>query len=114
MISLELQQVLMKKALCRTLVDAALADPEVIPPSTMELPAQGAVIPTQDLVNDALGHRPELAEARINLSNTEIGNKAVRSSLLPSLDLFAYYQGTGLGGAINPTYLCKIDPTQCT
>src|ERR1700686_4817259 len=112
--NLELQQLLMKNALSRTLVDPALADAEVIPTSTMELPAQEAVIPTQDLVNDALGHRPELAEARINLSNTEISNKAVRSSLLPSLDLFAYYQGTGLGGAINPTYLCKIDPTQCT
>jgi outer membrane protein len=112
--NLELQQLLMKNALSRTLVDPALADAEVIPTSTMELPAQEAVIPTQDLVNDALGHRPELAEARINLSNTEISNKAVRSSLLPSLDLFAYYQGTGLGGAINPTYLCKVDPTKCT
>jgi outer membrane protein len=112
--NLQLQQLLMKNALSRTLVDPVLADAEVIPTSTMELPAQEAVIPTQDLVNDALGHRPELAEARINLSNTEISNKAVRSSLLPSLDLFAYYQGTGLGGAINPTYLCKIDPTQCT
>jgi len=112
--NLELEQLLMKNALSRTLVDPVLADAEVIPTSTMELPAQEAVIPTQDLVNDALGHRPELAEARINLSNTEISNKAVRSSLLPSLDLFAYYQGTGLGGAINPKYLCKIDPTQCT
>ena len=61
--NLQLQQFLMKNALSRTLVDPALADAEVIPTSTMELPAQEAVIPTQDLVNDALGHRPELAEA---------------------------------------------------
>jgi outer membrane protein len=112
--NLELQQLLMKNALSRTLVDPALADAEVIPTSTMELPAQEAVIPTQDLVNDALGHRPELAEARINLSNTDISNKAIRSSLLPSLDLFAYYQGTGLGGALNPNYLCITQPLQCT
>jgi len=112
--NLELQQLLMKNALSRTLVDPALADAEVIPTSTMELPAQEPVIPTQDLVNDALGHRPELAEARINLSNTDISNKAIRSSLLPSLDLFAYYQGTGLGGALNPNYLCITQPLQCT
>jgi outer membrane protein len=112
--NLELQQLLMKNALSRTLVDPALADAEVIPTSTMELPAQEAVIPTQDLVNDALGHRPELAEARINLSNTDISNKAIRSSLLPSLDLFAYYQGAGLGGALNPNYLCITQPLQCT
>jgi outer membrane protein len=104
--NLELQQLLMKNALSRTLVDPALADAEVIPTSTMELPAQEAVIPTQDLVNDALGHRPELAEARINLSNTGISNKAIRSSLLPTVDLFAYYGGAGLGGSQNPSNLC--------
>jgi len=60
--NLQLQQLLMKNALSRSLVDQVLADAEVIPTSTMELPAQEAVIPTQDLVNDALSHRPELAE----------------------------------------------------
>lgn len=104
--NLQLQQLLMKNALSRTLVDPALADAEVIPTSIMELPAQEAVVPTQDLVNDALGHRPELAEARINLSNTEISNKAVRSALLPTVDLFAYYGGSGLGGSANPQYVC--------
>ena len=112
--NLQLQQLLMKNALSRTLVDPALADAEVIPTSTMEFPAQEPVVPIQDLVNDALAHRPELAESRINLSNTGISNRAIRSALLPSLDLFAYYQGTGLGGALNPAYLCTVDPTQCT
>ncbi len=111
--NLELQQLLMKNALSRTLVNPALADAEVIPTSTMELPAQEAVIPTQDLVNDALGHRPELAEARINLSNTDISNKAIRSALLPAVDLFAYYSGAGLGGLQNPNYECITQPQNC-
>jgi outer membrane protein len=105
--NLQLQQLLMKNALSRTLVDPVLADAEVVPTSTMELPAQEPVVPIQDLVNDALSHRPELAEQRMNLSNTEVSNKAIRSSLLPSLDLFAYYQGTGLGGTLNPGYACS-------
>jgi outer membrane protein TolC len=104
--NLELQQLLMKNALSRTLVDPTLADAEVIPTSTMELSAQEAVVPTQDLVNDALSHRPELAEARINLSNTDISNKAIRSALLPTVDLFAYYGGAGIGGQQNPSNLC--------
>jgi outer membrane protein TolC len=112
--NLELQQLLMKNALSRTLVDPALADAEVIPTSTMELSEQEAVVPTQDLVNDALSHRPELAEARINLSNTDISNKAIRSALLPSLDLFAYYGGAGLGGNSNPFYICAQEPAFCT
>ena len=105
--NLQLQQLLMKNALSRTLVDPTLADAEVIPTSIMELPAQEAVAPTQDLVNDALAHRPELAESRINLTNTEISNKAIRSALLPTVDLFAYYGGAGLGGSQNPTNLCS-------
>ena len=104
--NLELQQLLMKNALSRTLVDPTLADAEVIPTSTMELPAQEPVVPTQDLVNDALSHRPELAEQRINLSNTDISNKAIRSALLPTVDLFAYYGGSGLGGVENGNYIC--------
>ena len=100
--NLQLQQLLMKNALSRTLVDPRLADAEVIPTSTIQLSAQEEVTPTQDLVNDALGHRPELAEARINLASQEVSNKAVRSALLPTLDLFAYYGGSGLAGAQNP------------
>src|SRR3984893_4622925 len=111
--NLQLQQLLMKNALSRTLVDPVLADAEVIPTSTMELPAQEAVVPTQDLVNEALGHRPELAEARINLSNTEISNKAIRSSLLPTVDLFAYYGGSGLGGMQNPLANCLTQTPPC-
>jgi len=63
-------------------------------------------VPTQDLVNDALAHRPELAESRINLTNTDISNKAIRSALLPTVDLFAYYGGSGLGGVENGSYIC--------
>ena len=108
--NLQLQQLLMKNALSRTLVDPRLADAEVIPTSTMQLPQQEAVVPTQDLVNDALAHRSELAEARINLKNEEISIKAIRSSLLPSLDLYGYYGGSGLGGAQNQANLCPPPP----
>jgi len=100
--NLQLQQLLMKNALSRTLHDPTLADAEVIPTSTMQVPPQEPVTPTEDLVNDALSHRPELAESRIDLNNREISNKAIRNSLLPSLDLFAYYGGSGLGGNLNP------------
>jgi outer membrane protein TolC len=110
--NLQLQQLLMKNALSRTLVDPRLADAEVIPTSTMQLPPQEPVVPTQDLVNDALGHRGELAEARITLRNEEISMKAIRSSLLPSLDLFAYYGGSGVGGSLNPNVpICGVNVT---
>jgi len=110
--NLQLQQLLMKNALTRTLKDAALATAEVIPTSTMDVPAQEPVVPTEDLINEALRHRAELVESRIDLNSRELSNKAVRSSLLPTLDLFAYYGGTGLGGAQNPANVCQTSTQQ--
>ncbi len=107
---LQLEQLLMKNALSRNLLDPRLADAEVIPTSTMEVPPEEPVLPTEDLVNSALSHRPDLAELRINLTNTEISNRAIRNALLPTLDLFAYYQGSGYSGAINPGYDCLNPP----
>src|SRR5579863_1843230 len=110
--NLQLEQLLMKNALSRTLHDPTLAGAEVIPTSTMEVPENEQVQPAEDLVNDALRHRPELAVSRIQLNSQELSNKAVRSALLPTVDLFAYYGGAGLGGNQNPLQACANPPTQ--
>ena len=104
--NLELQQLLMKNALSRNLKDPTLASAEVIPTTTMALPTQEPVVPTEDLINQGLQHRAELAETRIDLTNRDISTKAIKNSLMPSLDLFAYYGGSGLGGSQNPGNLC--------
>ena len=108
---LQLQQLLMKNAISRSLKDPTLATAEVIPTSTMDVPAQEPIVPAEDLINESLRHRPELVESRIDLNSRELSNKAVRSSLLPTLDLFAYYGGSGLGGAQNAAALCA-SPSQ--
>ncbi len=104
--NLQLEQLLMKNALTRTLKDPALGSAEVIPTSTVEIPAQEQIAPTEDLINDALRRRAELVESRIDLNSRDYSNKAVRSALLPTLDLFAYYAGSGLGGSQSPANLC--------
>jgi outer membrane protein TolC len=110
--NLQLEQLLMKNALTRTLKDSALATAEVIPTSTMDLPAEEPIVPTEDLINEALRHRAELVESRIDLNSRELSNKAVRSALLPTVDLFAYYGGAGVGGSQNPANLCSnLDPS---
>jgi outer membrane protein TolC len=100
--NLELQELLMKNALSRNLQDPQLAGAEVVPTSTIQLPEHEPVTPTEDLINDALQHRAELAESRIDLTSRGINNKAVRNAMLPTLGLYAYYGGSGLGGALNP------------
>jgi len=105
--NLQLEQLLMKNALTRSLKDPRLATADVIPTSTVDIPAQEEVTPTEDLINDALRHRAELVETRIDLNTRDYSNKAVRSALLPSLDVFAYYAGSGLGGSQSSANLCS-------
>ena len=105
--NLQLEQLIMKNALSRTLHDPTLANADVIPTSTMEVPQGEETQPTEDLVNEALLHRAELVEQRISLNSQEISNKGIRSLLLPTLDLYAYYGGTGVGGSQNPANLCN-------
>jgi outer membrane protein len=100
--NLELQQLLMKNALSRSIEDPVLAEADVIPTSTVQVPQTEPVIPIQDMINEALQHRAELVESRIDLNSRDINTKAVRNGLLPTLDAFAYYGGSGVGGAINP------------
>ncbi len=110
--NLQLQKLIMKNALSRTLHDPALAGADVIPTSTMEVPENEQIQPTEELVNDALRHRAELVESRIQLNSQQISNKALRSGLLPTLDAFAYYGGSGLGGSQNPANICQVPDQQ--
>ena len=100
--NLELQELLMKNALSRNLEDPVLAGAHVIPTSDIKLPEQEPVVPIQDLINEGLQHRAELSESRIDLNSRDLNNKAVRNAMLPTLDLFAYYGGSGIGGDVNP------------
>jgi len=103
--NLELEKLLVKNALSRSIEDPALAEADVIPTSTMQVPQEEAVVPTQDLINEALAHRAELVESRIDLNSRDLSSKAVRNAMLPTLDAFAYYGGSGVGGNVNPALL---------
>jgi outer membrane protein TolC len=100
--NLELQQLLVKNAVTRNLGDAVLAAAEVVPMDTMNIPDQEPVSPIQDLINDAFAHRPELSEARIDMTNRAISRKAATNALRPAVDLVAFYGGAGLAGEQNP------------
>jgi outer membrane protein len=100
--NLQLQQLLMKNALSRSIEDPVLAEADVVPTSTMQVPQQETPVPIQDLINDALRHRAELVQTRIDLNSRDINVKSVRNSMLPTLQAFAYYGGSGIGGDVNP------------
>ena len=100
--NLQYQELLLKNAVSRNLTDQVLASAHVVPTDTTALPAVEPVVPTEDLVNEALSRRPELAVARINLTNRDISNKGVKNGLLPQLNAYGFYGASGLAGVQNP------------
>jgi len=101
---LQLQQLLMKNAITKNMGDPILAVSPVIPTDTLKTNEQYAVRPVDDLIREALQARPEIAIARINLTNLEISRKSVKNLLRPTLDLYAFYGATGLAGDQNPGF----------
>ncbi len=107
--TLQLQQLLIKNAVSRSLSDPVLAAAPVIPTDTMSMPAQEPVVPIQDLIQEALGHRPELPQSRIDLTNREITRKSAANALLPTVNLVGWYGDSGLAGPLSSP--CLADPT---
>lgn len=105
--TLQFQELLIKNALTKNLDDPIL---EAMPVHPTDLSAIGALINSSegpaagahDVMADALSHRVELSESALDLKNREISRAAARNALLPTVDLVAYYGGSGLGGNSNP------------
>jgi outer membrane protein TolC len=100
--NLDLQQLLMKNALSRTLENPLLAGAQVIPTSSAHLPDKQDSTPTEQLVSEALKRRAELGESQIDLKTRQLNVESVRNAMLPTVNASAYYGGSGLGGDISP------------
>jgi outer membrane protein TolC len=109
--NLELQESLIKNALTRSLDDPILEAMPVVPTDRTEsVAAAAAEEPVQDLIARALQQRPELLESDIDLENRKISQKATRNALLPTVNLVAFYGGSGLAGLANPNYALGANP----
>jgi len=109
-VNLQLQQLLMKNAITRNMADPMLAVAPVVPTDTLNTTEQYQVPAVEDLIAEALQKRPEIATARLALTNSEVTRKSIRNLMLPALDVYAFYGASALAGPPNP--LCT-DPTRC-
>ena len=107
--NLQLQQLLMKNAITRNNTDSILATAPVIPTDTLQINEPFQVPSVEQLIDTALKNRPEIVQSRLNLTNRQVGLKAIKNLQLPTVDVFAFYGGTGLAGSQNP-YLTCGDP----
>jgi outer membrane protein TolC len=102
--NLEYQQLLMKQAIARNLNDPQLANAPVVPTDRVgldRLPEEDMQV--EDLVREAYANNPQIEQAMITQKNNIITIKAEKNGLLPVLDGYAFYGGSGVGGQVSPT-----------
>jgi outer membrane protein TolC len=106
------QEIVLKNALIRNAMENVwLDDVHIIPLDHIEVPKIDEVRPVQDLVQEALDKRDEIAQAKINLDSKKVLLKGSKNNLLPSVQAFAEFTNHGLSGPANPLYNnCCGDP----
>ncbi len=112
--NLQLQELLTKNALTRSLDDPVLEAVAVVPTDRLQSVQSPPTRPVQDLIAEALRDRPELSESDIDLINRQISRQAAKNALLPSLSLVGFYSGSGLAGPLNPVYNIPGEPNSST
>ena len=105
--NLQLQQLVMKNALTRTLPsNSVLVQAEVVPTDTVQVPDEENLPPVEQLIKMAFDNRPDYKQQRITLQNNEINIKGVNNGLLPVVDLVGFYGSSSIAGLQNPLATC--------
>jgi outer membrane protein len=86
----------------RGLTNPAIREAHITPTDFVAVPDKEPVEPAQDLVADALKNRPDLAQAGIQVENSQISLKGSLNALRPQVDLVGTMQNSGLAGELNP------------
>lgn len=99
------QEIILKNALSRSGVERnTLEDVHIVPLDHIEIPDTLQVRPLQDLIQEALDHRAEIEQNKINVDNQKTLLKGTKNNLLPSLQAFAELTNNGLAGPVSPDY----------
>jgi outer membrane protein TolC len=113
--NLEYQQLIMKQAIARNLEDPALTNAPVVPTDRVgldRLPEED--MKQDDLVKLAYVNNPQIEQAVLSMKNNEITIKAEKNGLLPTVDAYAFYGASALGGSQNPALSCSSTITTGT
>ena len=96
------QEMILKNYITRSGLDVpAVAMARIIPTDHIEVPPQEAVIPWQDLVAEAIAHRPEIEQNQIALENSRLDLLGTKNNLLPTLSVSATLANNGQAGSVN-------------
>jgi outer membrane protein TolC len=103
----------MKNALTKA-DDPAIDEMPVIPLDTKGAPDPNESKSIDDLIAEAEKNRPDVAQDQIGMQIARENLKAINNSLLPSLNAYGFFSGTGLGGPLNPNCNQNEGPGYCS
>ena len=110
--SLRLNELLIKNVLTKEIDDPKLADMPVVPLDLAGTPDDNENKPIDELISEAEKNRPDVSQDQIAMEIAQDGLKAIKNALLPQLNLYGLYAGSGVGGPANP--YCSLGPQQCS
>ena len=109
--SLRLNELLIKNALTKT--DNPLIDEmPVVPLDLHGAPDPNSSKAIDDLIAEAEKNRPEVAIFQMQAEVQKQALKDINSELLPTLNMYGFYEGAGTAGPANPN--CSLPSTECS
>ena len=109
--TLRLNELLIKNALTKT-DDETIDEMPVVPLDRTGPSDPNASKSINDLISDAEKNRPDVTEDELAMQVAEMSLKSIRSELLPTLDVYGFYAGSGIAGPRNPN--CALsNPAEC-
>jgi outer membrane protein len=99
----EQQELIVKTAMTRGgLANPAIRAAHIIATDTVPVPETETVPSVEELIAEAMRNRPDLAQAGIQVENSQISLKGSLNALRPELDVVGTVQNGGLSGGVNP------------
>jgi len=99
----EQQELIVKTAITRGgLANPIIRAAHIVATDTVTVPETEPVRSVEDLTAEAVRSRPDLAQAGIQVENSQISLKGSLNALRPELDVVGTVQNGGLSGDVNP------------
>jgi len=111
--TLQAAELNLKNALTRA-DNPTIDDMPVIPLDLKGAPDPNEPKTIDDLITEAEKNRPDVAQEQIVMQIAQENLKAVNNSLLPQLNAYGSFAGTGNGGPLNPACLPVEGPEYCS
>jgi outer membrane protein TolC len=96
------QETVLKNSLSRNgVASPTIADVHIVPLDQIAIPEKDEFKPLDELEQQSIGNRVEIAQARLNIESNKLLLVGIKSGLRPTLQVFADVNNNGLSGQLS-------------